>query len=139
MPRAETTFPGGFKTKTSILSPGSGDIFEFRTDYSKPYGGDGGVPTPWDTFLAALMACQSVHIRNFCAEHDIPTDDMKVQLDLVMAEDNREVKEFKIHVVFPKGVSEELKKGALDAARHCKVVQHMLDFDPAVTYTTETL
>ena len=136
MPRVETTFPGGYKTR-SIVHGVTGTDYEFCTDYSKPYGGEGSAPTPWDTFLAALMACQSVHVRNFCAEHDIPTENLKLQLDLVTAEDNREVLDFQVHILFPKEFPEELRDGALYAARHCKVVQHLLDFHPVVTYTTE--
>lgn len=136
--RTEASFPGGYRTDIKVESPGSGKILDFHTDYSKEYGGDGSAPTPWDTFMAAITACQGIHVRNFCAEHNIPTEDLRVQVDVVLAEDNREVKEFITNIVFPKGVSEELKEAAIYEARHCKVVQHLLDFEPIVTYTTET-
>ena len=89
--RTEARFPGGYRTDISVFSPGSGSYVEFHTDYSKAYGGEGSAPTPWDTFLAAMTACQGIHVRNFCAEHNIPTEKIRVQMDLVMAEDNREV------------------------------------------------
>lgn len=132
--RTEARFPGGYRTDIAVLSPGSGKLFEFHTDYSKEYGGEGSAPTPWDTFLAALTACQGIHVRNFCAEHNIPTEDIRVQMDLVLAEDNREVKEFKTNIVLPDDFPDELKEQVIYEARHCKVVQHMLDFEPTVTY-----
>lgn len=135
--RTQACFPGGYRTTIQVLSPGSGMVMEFHTDYSKEYGGEGSAPTPWDTFLAAMTACQGIHVRNFCAEHQIPTDDLRVQMDLVLAEDNREVKEFRTNIVLPRGFPEELKAGLINEARHCKVVQHLLDFEPTVTYHLE--
>lgn len=134
MARVEATFPGGYRTKCIVQ--GTEKSFEFNTDYSKAYGGKGEFPTPWDTFLASFMACQGIHVRNYCAENGISTDDLKLQLDIVTAEDNREVIEFKVNIIFPHDFPEEMKEGALYEARHCKVIQHLLDFSPKVTYTT---
>lgn len=135
--RTEASFPGGYRTDILVESPGSGKIMEFHTDYSKEYGGDGSAPTPWDTFLAAMTACQGIHVRNFLASHHVPTEKVRVQMDLILADDNREVKEFRTNIVFPKGISKEVKRGAIEEARHCKVVQHLLDFEPVVVYSSE--
>ena len=135
--RTQASFPGGYRTDIQVLSPGSGKVVEFQTDYSKEYGGDGSAPTPWDTFLAAMTACQGIHVRNFCAEHHIPTEALRVQMDLVLAEDNREVREFRTNIVLPREFPEELKEQLIAEARHCKVVQHLLDFEPTVIYSTE--
>ncbi len=135
--RTEARFPGGYRTDISVFSPGSGNYVEFHTDYSKAYGGEGSAPTPWDTFLAAMTACQGIHVRNFCAEHNISTEKIRVQMDLVMAEDNREVKEFRTNIVLPVDFPEELKDGVIAVARHCKVVEHLTVFEPVVNYTLE--
>lgn len=133
--RTEASFPGGYRTDIKVLSPGSGKVLEFHTDYSKEYGGEGSAPTPWDTFLAAMTACQGIHVRNFCAQNNIPTEEIRVQMDLVLAEDNREVKEFHTNIVLPHNFPDELKEKVIAEARHCKVVQHLLDFEPTVNYT----
>ena len=135
--RTEARFPGGYKTTIAVESPGSGEVWEFHTDYSKPYGGEGSAPTPWDTFLAAMTACQGIHVRNFIAENGIPTDEVRVQMDLVVADDGREVKEFRTNIVLPKDFPEELKEKTIAEARHCKVVQHLLDWNPVVKYSIE--
>jgi hypothetical protein len=59
-------------------------------------------------------------------------------MDLLLAEDGREVKEFRTNIVIPKDFPEELKDAMIAEARHCKVVQHLLDFEPSVLYSVET-
>lgn len=120
MAMLELTFPGGHRTKSKVMG------YEIVTDYPPRLGGEGSAPSPWLTFLAALASCQGIHIRNYCAKHSLPYEDIKVTLDpIVSPNDPDYFPEFNLEVLTPEGFSEEHKKGIYEAAQSCKVVKHL--------------
>jgi uncharacterized OsmC-like protein len=116
----ELTFPGGHKTKSSLRG------FEIDTDYPKYLGGDESAPAPWHIFLASLASCQGIHIRNYCAEYNLPYEKIKITLEpIASANDPDWFTDFNLEVHLPEGFPEEHIEPMLAAAKSCRVVKHL--------------
>lgn len=135
MSRAVLTFTNGWQTKTTVLGGGLEEYpFEFRTDYLPASGGEGKYPSPWDTFLAALMGCQGTHVYGYLMDKGVSTDNFRLEMNIVYGEDMREVQEFQMDIFLPEDCPPEIRRGALQAARDCKIIRHMFDFSPKFTF-----
>lgn len=128
----ELTYPGGYKTKSTLYG------FDVFTDYPTYLGGENTAPAPWDLFLVALASCQGIHIRNFCAQHNISTEGIRLLLDQTPSEDNPDkFTEFNLQIELPKDFPEDLKEGLLQAARSCRVVKHLTEYDVKINQTIQ--
>lgn len=116
----ELTFPGGHRTKSTIGG------FEINTDYPKRLGGKESAPEPWYVFLASLASCQGIHIRNYCAEHNLPYEKIKVTLEPIVSESDPDwFTDFNLELLLPEGFPKEHIEPMLYAAESCRVVQHL--------------
>lgn len=119
----ELTYPGGYKTKSSLYG------FEIYTDYPEYLGGENTALAPWDLFLASLISCQGIHIRNYCVENGISTDGIRILLDQIESEDNPNYfTDFNIDIELPLDFPEDKKEGLIEAARSCRVVKHLTEY-----------
>lgn len=125
------TFPGGHRTRSQVHG------FEINTDYPVRLGGEESAPSPWATFLAALTSCQGIHIRNYCAEHGLPYEDITVLMNPVVSSDNPDrFTDFNLEVVLPKDFPEEHREKLVEAAQSCRVVKHLCEYPVRVNMVT---
>ena len=68
----EITFPGGVSVDVNF---GSHSI---HTDQRPRDGGEGSVPTPFDTFLASIGACAGIYVLNFLRQRELPTEGVRL-------------------------------------------------------------
>lgn len=113
--------------------------FVVSTDYPDYMGGEENYPTPWSLFLAALTACQGMNVHEYCSSNGISLKGISLSLDLNYAEvapgeKPREVGSFDVQIDVPADFPEEHIEGVKNAARHCKIVQHILDWNPVFNY-----
>ncbi len=116
--------------------------YTVHTDYPQSMGGAEAYPTPWGLFLTALTACQGMNVHEYCAANGIDPSDITLSLDLQYAktkpgEKPREVASFDICITVPETFPAEHLDSLKQAARNCKIVQHMLDYQPAFHYTVK--
>ena len=90
-------FPGGKRVDASY------EGFTIETDQPVDEGGDGSAPEPFNLFLASLGTCAGVYVLYFCAERDIDTTGLKMDLTFEKDEDTHLVKKVSMQIGLPPG------------------------------------
>ena len=130
----ELTFPGGHRTRTTVQG------FTIETDYPEYLGGEGSAPAPWHIFLSALTSCAGIHIRNYCAGHNLPYTEIRITLDpVVSANDPDWFTDFNLDIFLPEGFPAEHIEPMLAEAGNCRVAKHLCVHPVRVNLKTVTV
>jgi ribosomal protein S12 methylthiotransferase accessory factor len=117
----KVTFPGGKRVDAEYGG------FTIRTDQSRPGGGEGSAPPPFDLFLASIATCAGIYVKGFCDSRGIPTAglglDMHVETDPGSHRVGRLVLEIRLPADFP----ETHREAVIRAADLCAVKKHILN------------
>ncbi|HHW98963.1 MAG TPA: OsmC family protein [Firmicutes bacterium] len=81
-------------------------------------------PSPFQLFLASLGACAGLNAAGYCENHELPTEGLKIIMDVERDPDTRLASAIKMQLVPPKGFPEKRKKALLRAAEACFVKRH---------------
>lgn len=112
---------GGKKTKVSFKD------FEVITDQPKEKGGENTAPTPFDFFFVAIGSCVGSSINSFCQTRGIPTQDLRIYLEISRNSDTKRVEKVDISIGLPEDFPENYQNAALKSAEACTVKKHIID------------
>ena len=97
------------------------DDFTVIADQPIRYKGDGSAPGPFDYFLASSALCAAYFVKVYCLARDIPTDNIRLSQNNIVAPENRYKQIFKIQVELPADISEKDRQGILRSIDRCTV------------------
>lgn len=103
----------------------------FLADYPVESGGSNLAPSPWELFLSSLTACQAVNLLKYCRAHDIPYEDVEVELQPMM-EDIKHGKEgeFRLAVTVPETFPKEHIEPMVASFMACPVGNQLTENKP---------
>jgi ribosomal protein S12 methylthiotransferase accessory factor len=107
------------------------DDFTVIADQPIRYKGDGSAPGPFDYFLASSALCAAYFVKLYCSTRNIPTENIRLSHNNIVAPENRYKQIFKIQIELPTDISEKDRVGILRSIDRCtvkKVVQAAPDF-----------
>ncbi len=102
------------------------DDFTVVADQPIRYKGDGSAPGPFDYFLASSALCAAYFVKLYCDTRNIPTENIRLSQNNIVAPENRYQQIFKIQVELPPDIQEVDRRGILNSIERCtvkKVVQ----------------
>ena len=115
----EIKFPGG--KRVDALYKG----FEIKTDQSQTSGGNGSAPAPFDLFMASIATCAGIYVLSFCQERSIPTENLRLLMNIEKNHNSKMIGKIKIDIVLPPEFPEKYKTAVIKSAELCAVVRHM--------------
>ena len=117
----EITFPGGVAVESQFAG------FTIRSDQPESAGGMNSAPSPFVLFLAALGNCAGYFTLRFCQERDLPTEGLKLTMDVERDAATHRLDKVTIRIHLPEGFPEKYQKAIIKAANQCTVKRTMLD------------
>jgi putative redox protein len=123
MSAIQVTFPGGKRVDAAFGE------HVVRTDQSRPHGGEGAAPEPFDLFLASLATCAGIYVLGFCHARGIETAEIRLAQDAAF-EDGK-LREVRLTIHLPATFPEKYVNAVRAAAAGCKVKKTLLE-PPAV-------
>ncbi len=107
------------------------DDFKVIADQPIRYKGDGTAPGPFEYFLASSALCAAYFAKVYCNTRGIPTDDISIVQDNIVAPENRYQQIFKIRAELPESIPEKDRIGIVRSMDRCtvkRVIQNEIDF-----------
>lgn len=86
--------------------------------------GDDDTPSPFQLFLASLGCCTALNAAGYCENHDLPTEGLRLLLDVERDPQTRLATLVKLQFVLPEGFPANRRKALLRAAEACLVKRH---------------
>ena len=105
------------------------------TDQPVQAGGDGSAPAPFTLFLASIGTCAGIYVKSFCAQRDIPTDEITIIQKMNYNYKTRLIDNIELKINLPKNFPEKYKAAVVNAANLCAVKEH-LNNPPQIEVTT---
>jgi ribosomal protein S12 methylthiotransferase accessory factor len=93
-------------------------------EFVLPTGG-GDAPSPYELFLASLGTCAGLTAVGYCKAHELPSEGMKVLMDVERDPETRLASSIKMQLVLPDGFPEERRVALIKAAESCFVKRHL--------------
>lgn len=87
--------------------------------------GGSDAPSPFDLFLVSLANCAAQTATGYCQAHGLPTEGMKLLVEMERDQETRLAAEIKMQLVLPAGFPEERKAAVVKAAESCFVKRHL--------------
>jgi ribosomal protein S12 methylthiotransferase accessory factor len=69
-------FPGGAKVDAHF------GAFTVKADQPSIGGGEGSDPAPFEIFLSTIGACAGIYVLGICRQRNLPTEAIKVVIEL---------------------------------------------------------
>lgn len=107
------------------------DDFTVVADQPVRYKGDGSAPGPYDYFLASSALCAAYFVKLYCETRNIPTENIRLSQNNIVAPENRYKQLIKIQIELPADISAKDRQGILRSIDRCtvkKVVQNGPEF-----------
>jgi putative redox protein len=117
----EVFFDGGRKVNASI------DGFTVKTDQNVKAGGEGSAPEPFTLFLASIATCAGIYVQSFCAQRDIPSNEITLTMDYEFDPISKMIALIRIDIHVPAGFPEKYESAMINAAALCAVKRHLSD------------
>jgi ribosomal protein S12 methylthiotransferase accessory factor len=95
------------------------------TDQPVQAGGDGSAPAPFTLFLASIGTCAGIYVKSFCAQRNIPTDEITITQKMNYNYKTRLVDDIQLNINLPKDFPEKYKAAIINAANLCAVKEHL--------------
>ena len=108
------------------------DDYTLIADQPIRYKGNGTAPGPFDYFLASSAMCAAYFVKVYCIARNIPTEDIRLTQNNIIAPENRYKQSINIQVELPESISEHDREGILKSIDRCtvkKVIQQGPDFN----------
>ncbi len=96
-------------------------------DTSEKEGGLGEMPTPGAYFLISLATCTSLYVHGFCANRDIPTQDIEMKQFMTWDEKGGKLEKVETVIKLPKSFPAKYEKAVKRVADMCFVKKTILD------------
>ena len=116
----EITFPGGVAVEAQFAG------FTIRCDQPESAGGMNSAPSPFVLFLAALGNCAGYFTLRFCQERDLPTEGLKLTMDVERDAATHRLNKVTIRINLPEGFPEKYQKAIVKAGNQCTVKRTMM-------------
>lgn len=117
----DVKFEGG--KKVSALVKG----FTVRTDQDLNSGGEGSAPDPFTYFLSSIATCAGYYAKTFCDQRQIPTEEVKVQMETKWDQELKLVAEIRISIHVPAEFPVKYENALVNAVGLCTVKRHLLE------------
>ena len=112
-------FDGGRKVNARFKD------FIVKTDQGIKSGGEGSAPDPFSLFLTSLATCAGVYVQGFCAQREIPSDQITLNMDYDYDPVVKLITKVKININVPAGFPEKYDSALANAAGLCAVKRHL--------------
>lgn len=117
----EVFFDGGRKVNANIKG------FTVKTDQHVKAGGEGSAPEPFTLFLASIATCAGVYVQSFCAQRDIPVNEITLSMDYEMDPIAKMMALIRIVIHVPADFPAKYDNAVINAAALCAVKRHLSD------------
>jgi putative redox protein len=117
----EVFFDGGRKVNANIKG------FTVKTDQQVKAGGEGSAPEPFTLFLASIATCAGVYVQSFCAQRDIPVNEITLSMDYEMDPIAKMIAVIRININVPADFPAKYDNAVISAASLCAVKRHLSD------------
>ncbi|MCX7706262.1 MAG: OsmC family protein [bacterium] len=92
-------------------------------------------PMPPELFVLGLASCMGYYALFYCRKNKIPVEGMSIESDYEKATNPDRISKVSVKISIP-GLSEEHRKGVMEAVEHCLVHQSLIQ-KPEVNITLE--
>lgn len=115
----EVTLGDGKKVDAHI----NGNVI--KTDQPITSGGEGTAASPFDHFLASIGTCAGIYVKSFCAQRDIPTENIRLIQTMHFNPEKKLIDRIEIEVKLPADFPEKYKDAVIKVADMCTVKKHL--------------
>ena len=115
----EVFFDGGRKVNANIKG------FTIKTDQHEKAGGEGSAPEPFTLFLASIATCAGVYVQSFCAQRDIPVNEISLSMEYEVDPIAKMIAMIRIYIHVPYDFPEKYENAVINAAALCAVKKHL--------------
>lgn len=122
-------FPGGARVDAHV------GAFTIQTDQPPQQGGEGGAPTPFTTFLAALGTCAGIYVLGFCRRRGIATDGLRLTQHVAIDPTSGLATAVQLAIELPPDFPEQYRAAVIRAAEQC-LVKKQIEHPPQFEVTT---
>ena len=99
--------------------------FTVRTDQPHPDGSKPEVPTPFETFLAALGTCAGIYALGFCRQRNLSTEGLRIIQRTHTDPSTGMVSQVDLEIQVPADFPEKYLASLVRAAELCAVKKHI--------------
>jgi putative redox protein len=117
----EVFFDGGRKVNANIKG------FTVKTDQHERAGGEGSAPEPFTLFLASIATCAGVYVQSFCAQREIPVNEITLSMDYEVDPVSKMIAMIRIQIHVPDDFPAKYESAVINAAALCAVKRHLSD------------
>lgn len=96
-----------------------------KTDQPTRSGGDNTAPAPFELFLASLATCSGIYVKQFCANREIETKDIRIFQRHTFDPETHMITHIEIEVVLPKDFPEKYRDAIVKVVDKCAVKRHI--------------
>jgi len=122
----------------TLPAPGRVDAhfgdFTVASDHPPAGRRAGRAPEPFALFLASIGSCAASFVAEYCRQHDLPLDGVRLVQRQAFAEPDHTIPEFAIDIVVPPGFPAAHREGLIAAASDC-TVKRVMEAAPAFRFT----
>jgi putative redox protein len=101
--------------------------FTIKTDQDLKSGGEGTNPDPFTYFVASIAACAGFYAKTFCDQRQLPTDEVKVQMETTHNPEIKLMTNIRINIHVPKDFPEKYENALINAVGLCPVKRHLTE------------
>lgn len=91
-----------------------------QTDQPTDNGGEDSAPSPFDLFLASIGTCAGIFIQGFCAQRNIPYEEIQL-LERPTFGDDGVLTSIDLEVRLPAGFPQKYREAVVKVAEQCSV------------------
>lgn len=114
------SFPGGKKVEVAYGN------HKLLTDQPLDNGGDDEAMSPFDVFLASIIACSGIVALGFIKKRNLSTEDLKIRMIPEYNEDEYMVNKLRIEIDVPDDFPEKYLGALTKALETCTVKKHLV-------------
>jgi ribosomal protein S12 methylthiotransferase accessory factor len=114
------SFPGGKKVEVTYGN------HKLLTDQPLDNGGDDEAMSPFDVFLASIIACSGIVALGFIRKRNLSTEDLKIRMIPTYDEDEYMVDKLRIEIDVPDDFTEKYLGALTKALETCTVKKHLV-------------
>lgn len=114
------SFPGGKKVEVTYGN------HKLLTDQPLDNGGDDEAMSPFDVFLASIIACSGIVALGFIKKRNLSTEDLKIRMIPTYDEDEHMVNKLRIEIDVPDDFPEKYLGALTKALETCTVKKHLV-------------
>lgn len=114
------SFPGGKKVEVTYGN------HKLLTDQPLDNGGDDEAMSPFDVFLASIIACSGIVTLGFIKKRNLSTEDLKIRMIPEYDEDEYMVNKLRIEIDVPDDFPEKYLGALTKALETCTVKKHLV-------------